>query len=957
MKTKKSLMSPGFYPFWFWNDRLEETEIRRQIREMSSQGIKGFYVHSRQGLEQPYLSEAFFTMLDAAIDEAAKHDMTVHLYDEYPYPSGIAGGEVVAGEPGLYATRLHHKKYTIDGGNVRLELPNGKLLAATLYPLNDGKTDWKHGADVRNHIGMVLTDETYEETGLTSYNRKRYFTSEPKPVLEITLPEKKYILIVSVQQVIERFKYWGQLPDVLNPEVAKRFIAMTHERYKKRYGKLFDKRMPSIFIDEVAPEWSTLVPAAFKKRYGYDLIGSMSALADESHPRHADVASDLNRLTYEMFCRSFEKPIALWCRKNGIAYTGEKPSYRLSQLKLMDIPGCDPGHTKAGAKPDIMQHTIRGNAKAAASAAYFYGKRGAICECYHSMGWSSTLEDAKLIADMLLLAGITYLTPHAFFYTTHALKKHDAPPTFFFQMPFWPLFGNLSRHIDEIGQLLAGTYIDAEVLVVDPHAGMPTPEDETFYSSMLWALAGAHIDFHIVDTDILESGTIREKRVHIKDISARIVIVPPQRVIEKELRIWLSQFKAKGGIVIDAERVDHDTAAFITSVTKKASPSLSIHVNGKEITDVLTVKRKKKSGTLWFVVNTGGTAYDAEISTETSLSEHILSGNQPPSLQKAGKSYRRVIHPFESFMLKAGSDETASPAAITVHAETMMKVKPQHKNLLRMYDWTMSLLDEQGIARESAVVPALPLSNQLEKGKFTFMPKTSRGFGTVPLITFPPLSVRYEYHFTCDYSGDVLLVMEPGSIKGAWTITVNDAVITAKDFASCNAHVRGSLGAVVTPFLKQGDNSIRVSVNTARADDGLINALYLAGDFGVRISPPAITKPVTDGGFECHEKNLLPYYAGVIEYDTSFQIDKLPAGDDVLVNIDFGIPLHDAAELSVNGGDWRPLLWEPRRIMMPVSGLRHGKNSLAIKVYTTLIRSFEGMRFNHATHRYEPVSD
>jgi len=28
---------PGFYPFWFWNDRLDDEEIRRQVAEMAAQ--------------------------------------------------------------------------------------------------------------------------------------------------------------------------------------------------------------------------------------------------------------------------------------------------------------------------------------------------------------------------------------------------------------------------------------------------------------------------------------------------------------------------------------------------------------------------------------------------------------------------------------------------------------------------------------------------------------------------------------------------------------------------------------------------------------------------------------------------------------------------------------------------------------------------------------------------------
>ena len=50
----------GFYPFWFWNDRLDEREVRRQIHEMADKEVKGFFIHPRQGLEQPYLSKAFF---------------------------------------------------------------------------------------------------------------------------------------------------------------------------------------------------------------------------------------------------------------------------------------------------------------------------------------------------------------------------------------------------------------------------------------------------------------------------------------------------------------------------------------------------------------------------------------------------------------------------------------------------------------------------------------------------------------------------------------------------------------------------------------------------------------------------------------------------------------------------------------------------------------------------------
>ncbi len=38
-------------PFWSWNDKLKPDEIARQIKEMKQQGMGGFFMHSREGLE------------------------------------------------------------------------------------------------------------------------------------------------------------------------------------------------------------------------------------------------------------------------------------------------------------------------------------------------------------------------------------------------------------------------------------------------------------------------------------------------------------------------------------------------------------------------------------------------------------------------------------------------------------------------------------------------------------------------------------------------------------------------------------------------------------------------------------------------------------------------------------------------------------------------------------------
>ena len=38
------------HPFWSWNDKLEENELREQIRLMAQTGHGGFYMHARDGI-------------------------------------------------------------------------------------------------------------------------------------------------------------------------------------------------------------------------------------------------------------------------------------------------------------------------------------------------------------------------------------------------------------------------------------------------------------------------------------------------------------------------------------------------------------------------------------------------------------------------------------------------------------------------------------------------------------------------------------------------------------------------------------------------------------------------------------------------------------------------------------------------------------------------------------------
>jgi hypothetical protein len=65
---------------------------------------------------------------------------------------------------------------------------------------------------------------------------------------------------------------------------------------------------------------------------------------------------------------------------------------------------------------------------------------------------------------------------------------------------------------------------------------------------------------------------------------------------------------------------------------------------------------------------------------------------------------------------------------------------------------------------------------------------------------------------------------------------------------------------------------------------------------------------------------------------------------------------HEASEVSINDGPYRPVVWQPRCVELARDRLRVGQNTLKTRVYTTLIRSFEGQRFDYELHKYEDVS-
>jgi hypothetical protein len=247
---------------------------------------------------------------------------------------------------------------------------------------------------------------------------------------------------------------------------------------------------------------------------------------------------------------------------------------------------------------------------------------------------------------------------------------------------------------------------------------------------------------------------------------------------------------------------------------------------------------------------------------------------------------------------------------------------------------------------QSATVQPAPIVHQLELGKFKFAPVVHRAFGSIARFGLPMMELQYTTQFENQFTGPVTLVLEPGSIRGDCIIAINGDQSLLP--APVDVHIRGSLGAEITHLLHSGTNTIIIRIRTDRVDGGLLNCLYLAGDFGVGLNPLRLTARPQLGSFGQWENSGLPFFAGVVEYRGSIALNSV--APLIEIPIDPVLLGDDACEVCFNDGAWHAMLWNPRLIRPNPGELHPGENPFRLRVYTTLLRAFEGQRFDPISH-------
>ena len=544
-------------PFWAWNSDLKAEELCRQIEIFKEMGLGGFHMHVRTGMSTHYLSDEFMSLIKCCCEKADKEHMLAWLYDEDRWPSGAAGGLVTKDEEyrarclllttvpcedsdikGIYLDSRAEgsregKGWLIACYDVALD-ENGYLKSYKLIGENDDAEGTKWYAYIKIHVPSPW------------YNNQTYL-------------------------------------DTLNPKAVKRFVEVTHERYKEVIGENFGGVVPAIFTDEpqftrknvlknstdkddILMPWTDDFADTYKVQYGEDITETLPEIFWEL----PDGKVSTSRYHYhdhvcQRFTEAFADVCGEWCRENGIALTGhmmEEPSLHSQTAALgeamrsyrgFDLPGIDM----------LCASFEFTTAKQAQSAVHQFGREGMLSELYGVTGWDYDFRGYKLHGDWQACLGVTIRVPHLSWYAMGGEAKRDYPASIHYQSPWWKEFSYLEDHFARVNTAMTRGKPVVKVGVIHPvesfwlHWGpndktalMRENMDEKFKNLADWLLKGS-IDFNYISESLFPSLCENASApLRVGEMEYDAVIVPDCETLRSTTVERLEAFRNAGGKLI-----------------------------------------------------------------------------------------------------------------------------------------------------------------------------------------------------------------------------------------------------------------------------------------------------------------------------------------------------------------------------------------------------------------------
>lgn len=568
-------------PLWSWNNKLDAAQLVRQIGWLQEMGLGGFHIHPRTGLATAYMGDEFLKMVRICADEAKRRGMFCWLYDEDRWPSGYAGG-LVTSDP---AFRLRHLLWT--------PRPYGD------EPPEFKNQAWALAARTKNGTLLGRYEITLRDNVLAGYRR---LAGDEVPSSD------KNIWYAYLETSIPIPWYNNQTyVDNLNPAAVRRFIEVTHERYKKVLGDYFGNVVPSIFSDEPQFVCKSCLRSAndrkdvtlpwtgdFSETYAAAYSENIEACLPELFWELPDGEASAVRYHYhdhvtERFARAFTDQVGGWCQKNGIALTGhtmEEPTLEtqthstgeaMRVLRKFQLPGID-------MLCDNVQYTT---AKQAQSVAHQYGRAGVLSELYGVTNWDYDFVGHKGQGDWQAALGVTIRVPHLSWVSMAGEAKRDYPASISYQSPWFREYPLIENHFARLNTVLTRGKPRIKIGVIHPiesywlaYGPLEQTQSEraerndAFVDLANWLLLGL-VDFNYICEALLPELCPEQKGpgLQVGEMTYDVAIVPGLRTIRSGTLDRLERFAEAGGTLLFAGEIP----ALVDAVPSERAQRLASH--------------------------------------------------------------------------------------------------------------------------------------------------------------------------------------------------------------------------------------------------------------------------------------------------------------------------------------------------------------------------------------------
>ena len=492
------------FPFWSWNDELDEKELVRQIDWMHDNGIGGFFMHARGGLTTPYLGEKWFSCVEACLKRAKELDMEAYAYDENGWPSGFVGGK-------LLDDPENHDMYVISS-------------IGEFDPNADVSYDFSGTTLVRVNKGNNVLNLYLKNSACTA--------------------------------------------DVCSKKVVDKFISMTHEEYKKNdtFGNLrgFFTDEPQYYRWSTA--YTRILPNYFKEQYDEDLFDKLGLLFVEKEG-YREFRYKYWKSMQSLMLNNFAKNIYDWCQKNNYKLTGHYCEENFLEGQMWCCAGVMPFYEYENIPGiDYLQRNLVRSAgpRQMGSVASQLGKDQRMAEIFACAGWDATPNELKLIAEYAMVGGVNILCPHLLPYSEHGQRKRDYPEHYSTVNPWVKKdFKTFNDYFAVLGEKLAKSKEIANVGVLhpmrstyaiykfdDPCRGLG--EIDKLFKEDNLTLEKMHLPFHYLDETIMaKHAKVVGNSLMVGECKYDYIVIP--RCVfdmDKSTEELLSLFAKNGGKVL-----------------------------------------------------------------------------------------------------------------------------------------------------------------------------------------------------------------------------------------------------------------------------------------------------------------------------------------------------------------------------------------------------------------------